>query len=395
MQLGVSNNFFIVMALSLTFFLGGVEATAFHLPVNSYLLAFGAFIVPAGRIADMYSYKRLFLVGLALFTLMSYFEGLWVSALQGIGAALFIPCIQPMIMSLFPSQKVSKALGVLMCIAGIGLALGSLLGSILWINIPIGCFAFLLIFIFYPKVEEKQSQKRVDILSLIFLVCFSFCLIGAIDIAGSLGFANKRVLGWFSAAIGFLCLFIVRQTNIRSPMIEIPFLQHHVFIMGTLFRIFMQFAFFEMIFFIDYNLFLPYALLFALFSLLGGLGSARYGIERLMYGGMWSFAIGMFLLTAIRSFTSSYWAIFLPLTLTGFGMGIFLPNNSFFTVNSLPKHYWGLGSAILYMGALISFSVAAITSSLFMTTHNLFIIALLILIPMLCYKIYHKVKTRT
>lgn len=406
----------IVFGLGLSFFLGGIDITAFNLALvwiqrdlslslsttdwvlNSYLLAFGSCIIPAGRIADIYGHRRLFLIGLGIFIFMSLVGGfsqvgwqlVWARAIQGIGTACFWPCIQVICMHIFSKEYVSKVIGYLMFFAGLGLAGGPLFGGlmlqylswryVLWINIPIGLIAFLLVYFILPHKKEEHTQSSIDFISLVLSICFCFSLIYAIDLAGNIGFDNSRVLVWFAAAIGIAWLFIVRQENTKSPLIELHLLKHAPFIMGIVFRISLQFSFFAMIFFTGYALqhilmispamaalyFLPYTVTFAFFSVLGGHLSNRYGIERLMYTGMWFMAIGIILYGITIRYSFNYWAVFVPLLLAGFGVGIFIPNNTIFAMHPLPRNYWGVGIGILYMGILLSSSVAVVVSSSFM-----------------------------
>ena len=420
--------FLIVIGLGIGYLLAGVDMTAFNLAlvwiqkdltlslsatdwvINSYFLTFAAFLVPAGRLGDIYGHKSLFLIGMTLFAISAFMGGfadkgwqlIWARGMQGIGGALFWPGIQAITMHFFSKEKVTKILGIILGIGGIGFAGGPYFSGLIlqyfswryvfWMNVPIAFLSFIIILFSLPKEVRSSRSQRLDFVGLIFLGCFCFSLVYALDLGGRIGFNDREVLGWFAATLGLIFLFVVRQDRADNPLIELPVMYSTKFFLGMLFRIAMSFTFFTILFFLGYALqhialmrpevagtyFLPFTVGFALLSVVGGFLGSRFNIKRVMYLGMYLMAIGSISLGAVIWFTLDLSYLFIPLSLAGLGLGLFLPNNSFFSVSSLPKTHWGLGTGIMYMTILIFAAVSIVVASIFMKSPGYYIVMKLI-----------------
>jgi MFS family permease len=412
----ISYPWFVIMGLGLGFLLGSFDITALSLAlvwiqkdlslslsgidwlINAYAIAFASFLIPAGRLSDIHGHRKIYLSGAILIAIASLFGGfsqnawqLVVSrALQGFASALLWPGIQSITMQIFPKKLVGRAIGVLLLLGGIGMASGPVLSgilidtfswrSVLFMNVPIAILSFLLILVFLPKDAIPKTGQKVDLLGFLFLAAFSFSLIFAIDLGGKIGFQNRETLAWLAATIGLFWLFIVREDNTDTPLIDLTKLNSTSFIMGIIFRATMAFAFFSTLFLSSYAFqhiatlspdhtgifFLPLTVTLALFSLFGGTYSERFGAENLMHIGMVCMGCGVIAFGIAIRYSLDFSAIFAPFFFMGMGLGIFIPNNTLFTVHSVPKSHWGVATGIIYMVNLIFFSIAITIASFFM-----------------------------
>src|ERR671925_78920 len=150
--------------------------------VNAYLLTFGGFLLLGGRLGDLFGHRRLFLIGIAIFTVASLLCGLANSqefliaarAVQGIGGAIVSVVVLSLIMIMFtePAER-AKAMGIVGFVLSGGGALGVLLGGVItetvawnWIflvNIPVGIAAFVWCLVLLPRGQTMPSTGRLDI----------------------------------------------------------------------------------------------------------------------------------------------------------------------------------------------------------------------------------------
>lgn len=160
----------------------GSSSTALQLIVAGYVLTFGLVLVPAGRIGDQRSRRTLFLIGLALFTLMSLLcaiapttEVLLVARLlQGVAAGIQMPQVIGLIQELFPTPRErGQAFGAFGAIIGVSVAFGPTVGGLLialggptegwrwtfWMNVPLGVAAFVLVLWMLPTVRRPSAQR--------------------------------------------------------------------------------------------------------------------------------------------------------------------------------------------------------------------------------------------
>src|SRR4026209_1993819 len=160
----------------------GFSRTSLAWVVNAYLLTFGGFLLLAGRLGDLYGHRKMFLTGIALFTVaslacgLSTTQGLLVTAraIQGFGGAIVAAVALSLIMTLFTEAgDRAKAMGVFGFVAAGGGTVGVLLGGILtdlltwhWIflvNIPVGIAVFALCVVLLPGARGQTDERRLDI----------------------------------------------------------------------------------------------------------------------------------------------------------------------------------------------------------------------------------------
>ncbi|MEU9290884.1 MFS transporter [Streptomyces sp. NPDC048275] len=209
--------------------------------VNSYALAFGGLMLLGGKAGDLFGRRRLFQVGILVFTLASLLgglapnEGLLIGAriLQGVGAALAAPSALALITTTFPVGKSrNTAMGVYAGMAGIGATAGLLLGGVLtdvlnwrwvfFVNIPIG-----LAVLAGTKtlVEAERHPGRLDVPGAITGTGGLIALVYGITRGGEHGWTNGLSLASFATAGVLLAVFLVIQSRAAEPMMPLRLLK--------------------------------------------------------------------------------------------------------------------------------------------------------------------------
>jgi EmrB/QacA subfamily drug resistance transporter len=208
--------------------------------INGYTLVFGGFLLLGGRASDLFGRRRLFLIGIVIFSVASLLNGLaqsgnWLiaaRALQGLGAALVSPAALSIITTTFAEgEERAKALGVWSAIAAGGAAFGLLLGGILtdllsweWIffvNVPIGVAAFALSTRYVPESVAPERPDSIDLPGAVSVTAGLMVLVYAIVKAEDYGWGSPRTLGLGAVAVALLVAFVLIERRSSAPLIRL------------------------------------------------------------------------------------------------------------------------------------------------------------------------------
>lgn len=208
--------------------------------VNAYTLVFGGFLLLGGRAADLIGRRRLFVVGVALFTVASLFNGLSQSStmlifgrgLQGLGAALVSPAALSIIMTTFrETGERTRALGVWSAIAAGGAAFGLLLGGILtdlaswqwcfFVNVPVGIATVLLAERFVPESRADLGHRTFDVAGATTVTAGLVIIVFSIVKAQAWGWGSGRTLGLLGTGILLLAAFFVIESRSDAPLVRL------------------------------------------------------------------------------------------------------------------------------------------------------------------------------
>jgi EmrB/QacA subfamily drug resistance transporter len=209
--------------------------------VNAYLITFGGLLLLAGRLGDLIGRKRVFMAGLALFTLaslacgLSNSQGFLIGArfVQGIGGALTSAVILGMVVTMFPKpEEQGKAIGVYSFVAAAGASLGLLLGGVVtqainwhwifFINLPIGLVTALLSVRLVPRDGEVPGLHRgVDIAGAGLVTSALMLAVYTIVKATDYGWASAHTLGFGAGALALLAAFVAREATAAEPLIPL------------------------------------------------------------------------------------------------------------------------------------------------------------------------------
>jgi EmrB/QacA subfamily drug resistance transporter len=218
----------------------GFSQTSLAWVVNAYLLTFGGFLLLGGRLGDLFGHRRLFLIGISLFTVaslacgLSTTQGLLVSAraLQGLGGAVASAVSLSLMMTLFtePAER-AKAMGVFGFVAAGGGTIGVLLGGILtdalnwhWIflvNLPIGVLVCALSLRLLPPAHLAAASRRLDVAGAITVTASLMLAVYSIVNGNQEGWTSAQTLGLLGAAVLLMALFLAIESRVRSPLMPL------------------------------------------------------------------------------------------------------------------------------------------------------------------------------
>ena len=208
--------------------------------VNAYTLMFGGFLLLGGRMSDLLGRQRLFIAGIAVFTIASLINGVAQSsdvliagrALQGLGAALVSPAALAIVTTTFAEgAERTKALGVWSAIAAGGAAAGLVIGGFLtetlswrWIffvNLPIGIAAALLSLRFVPNSRPEDRPETYDAAGAVTVTGGLLVLVFAIVKAQSYGWGSGKTGALFLLAFILLAVFVLIELRSKAPLIRL------------------------------------------------------------------------------------------------------------------------------------------------------------------------------
>lgn len=290
--------------------------------VSAYILVFASLLLAGGRMADVWGRKRLFLIGLGVFTAASLAAGAAGSvqvlvasrAVQGLGAALVTPTTLAIISATFtdPKQR-ARAVGVWGGVGAVALAVGPLLGGVIsehvswgWIfylNVPVGLVTLVLAARFVP--ESRGPRARLDVPGVVLSAGALFALTYALIEGSTLGWASAPIMAAFAAAGVLTVTFVLVEQRTRQPMVAMALFRERVFTGGILAAMLWAFGLFGIYFFTSLYLqgvlgfspteagaaFVPMALLMAVGAVLSDRAAMRFGAHR-------SVAVAMLLMAA-------------------------------------------------------------------------------------------------
>jgi len=335
--------------------------------VNAYTLTFGGFLLLGGRAADLFGRRRLFLIGVAVFSVASLLDGLATSsgmlvagrALQGLGGALVSPAALSVLTTTFAEgRERTRALGVWSAVAVGGGAVGLILGGLLtdlaswqwvfFINVPVGAAAFLLSARYVPESRGVGAHGRIDVWGAVTVTAGLIVLVYAIVNVQTAGWFSGRTLGLGAVALALLAAFLVTETRHRNPLIRLGILRTRSLAGADLVMLLVAAGMFAMFFFaslyvqnvLHYSpLKAGLAFLPVTAGIIAGAGLSqqlirRAGVRAVAIAGMAIAAVGLLLLSGVPV-AGTYVGNLLPgLVTMALGMGLtFVPVTLIATTN--------------------------------------------------------------
>jgi EmrB/QacA subfamily drug resistance transporter len=210
--------------------------------VNAYLLTFGGFLLLSGRLGDIFGYRRLFIIGIVIFTLCSLGCGLAntqtlliiARTIQGLAAAIVSAVALSLTMVLFtdPMER-AKAMGIFGFVASGGGSIGVLLGGVLtdlfswhWIflvNVPIGIAVYLMSVRLLPTEHVAPESKRLDAAGAVVITAALLLAVYAIVNGNAAGWLSTQTVGLLAAAVALIALFLGIEAKAKAPLMPLRF----------------------------------------------------------------------------------------------------------------------------------------------------------------------------
>ncbi|MDP3566402.1 MFS transporter [Sediminibacterium sp.] len=337
---------------------------------TAYLLVLAVLLIPVGRFSDIHGRKKIFWMGIIIFTISSFLAGfstsgemlLFFRIIQGIGSAMIFANVNAMVASVFPVMERGRALGIAVTGAYLGLFLGPVLGGILteslgwrsifFFNVPLGVITTYAA----SKLKEEWRPAKGENFDIIgtFILGISMVLV-------ILGLTQlPQMNGAFILSAGLISglIYYFYQNKIETPVFDLRIFKNRTFGFNSLATLISYTASYPLIFLL--SLYLQYALklnpatagivlavqplFITIFSSYAGRLSDRKDPYKLAMVGMTIVTITTFVLAFINS---HIWEILILLSLMGIGFALFGTPNNNIVFSSVKKKYFGVAGASL------------------------------------------------
>jgi EmrB/QacA subfamily drug resistance transporter len=371
----------------------GASIQSLEWTVNAYVLAYAVLLLTGAALGDRFGRKRMFVAGLALFTVASAAAALAPTtdlliaarALQGVGAAIVTPLTLTLLAEAFPKERRGLAIGVWSGISGIAVAVGPLAGGalvqgiswhwIFWINVPIGL-------VLGPLAKRYLNESRgpfgtLDLRGLVLASTGAFGIVFGLVRAQSLGWTSASILGSLIGGAALLAVFIAWELRAQEPMLPMSFFAKRSFAVTNVASLSMYFGMFGSIFFLSQYLqnvlgntplqagekLLVWTGATMVVAPLAGIFSERFGSRLFMAGGLSLQAGALGWLTLMISTHLSYSQMIIPFVMAGAGMALVFAPSANAVLSSVRTSQAGQASgannAIREVGGVLGVAVLA------------------------------------
>ncbi len=347
--------------------------------VSSYLLTLAGLLLVGGRLADLYGRRRLFVAGLAVFTLSSLAAGLAGSggvliasrAIQGIGAALLMPATLAIIMAAFTNvRERNMAIGIWAAVSALALASGPVLGGLIsqhlhwgWIfliNVPLGVITAVLSVLYVEESRAGSAIRGLDLPGLVSSAVSLFALTYALIQGNANGWTSPFILGAFALAAVAAAAFLTIESRSANPMVELSMFRQPEFSGGTGTMMIWAFGILGIYFFTSIYLqeilgfsptkaglaFVPMALTVAVFAAIAPQVENRAGAHRTVAFGMLLMVVGLVLFARL-GLHATYDSLLPGFMLFGAGAGLMNVPVTNAAMQAIPQARAGVASALL------------------------------------------------
>jgi EmrB/QacA subfamily drug resistance transporter len=355
-----------------------VSISSLEWVVTAYALTFAALLITGGKLGDLLGRRRIFIVGIAIFTLSSLACGLAPSAgfligaraVQGIGAALMNPASLSIITATFPPRERGQAIGIWAGVSAMALAIGPLVGGLIveninwnwifFINVPVGALGIVVSRLVIKESRDTSHEQSVDLPGLVASGAGLFALSYALIEGNRKGWTSPEILGLFAGAAVLLVAFVLLEKHQRLPMLDLELFRIPSFVGANLVALLVSLGMFGVFFFVSlyvqnilgYSptkagaIFLPMTALIILVAPQAGKASDRIGGRWLMGGGMTLLSISLLLYQRV-GLHSTFWTLLPAMILGGVGMATTMSPMTSAAMGAVPVDKAGVGSGVL------------------------------------------------
>jgi EmrB/QacA subfamily drug resistance transporter len=348
---------------------------------NGYLLALAVSLIIAGRLADRFGRKRLFLAGVLLFAVASTLVGLsgnigmviTFRVVQGFAGAMLQPASLAILRKAFPAEKLNMAIGIWGGSSALSIASGPIIGgllvehiswqSVFYINIPVGLITLAIGAWVIKESRDPDAGGSFDFAGVVLLAGSLFSLIWGLIKAAELGFGTALPLSFIVAAVVLGIAFVFRERSARQPLLPLKLFRSVSLSAATVLVTLAFFALFGALFFLTLYLqevhgmtpvragveLLPLTSVFVVSAPLAGLLTTRLGPRPVLVAGMLFNAVALFGLSRLQV-DSPYAHLWPWFILLGFGFGFVIVSGTEAVVGNAPVELGGVAGGLQQTG---------------------------------------------
>jgi len=320
--------------------------------VNAYTLTFAVLLLTGAALGDRFGRRRLFAIGIAIFTAASAAAALAPTigaldaarAVQGLGGAIVMPLTLTLLAAAVPEERRGVFLGAWGGISGLAVAFGPLVGGavvdgiswhwVFWLNVPVGIVLLALV----PRLRESTGPfGSVDVRGLVLASAGLFGIVWGLVRGNSVGWGSPEIAGALVAGALVTALFVAWELRAEHPMLPMRFFRNRTFALANGASLLMSFGMFGSIFLLAQFFqtvqgytplgsglrILPWTAMPMIVAPIAGALSDRIPASRIIGTGLALQAIGLGWIAAVSTPTTPYIDLVLPFAISGIGMGMF------------------------------------------------------------------------
>jgi DHA2 family methylenomycin A resistance protein-like MFS transporter len=374
-----------------------ISSTTLAWALNAYLLAVAALVVFGGQLGDVLGRRRVFILGMVLYTLAavvvassgSAFQLIGGRALQGAGSAILMPATMAILHDAFPKEKQGLVLGIWGAVGGVAFAVGPLIGGVFtdaiswrwvwWSNVPVAIVALVLAGSMLRGLPGGRKGVRFDVAGIALLAVGLFTAVLALQQGARWGWGSQSILGLLAVAALTLTAFVLVELRVKEPLVHLRLLGNRVFTAGNVGTFINSVALIGLLYFfnlyaqssvlLDYSALLagiallPFGMGIFAASLVAGRLADRIGARLPVAVGIALQAVGCFLLY-FTDVSTTYSGLWLPMLVAGVGIGMTFSTPSAAGLKAVPPDEAGEASGIINMFRYVGGSLVVVVGSL-------------------------------
>ncbi|HZT90933.1 MAG TPA: MFS transporter [Gaiellaceae bacterium] len=368
--------------------LSGLEWT-----VNAYTLTFAVLLLTGAALGDRFGRRRLFALGIGLFTIASAAAALAPTigvldaarAVQGVGGAIVMPLTLTILSAAVPPERRGVFLGAWGGISGLAVAFGPLVGGavvdgiswhwVFWLNVPVG---LVLLPLALTRLDESTGPfGRIDLRGLLLASGGLFGIVWGLVRANTVGWTSAEVVAALAGGAAVLAGFVAWELRAQHPMLPIAFFRRRTFALANVASLLMSFGMFGSVFLLAQFFqtvqhatplnsglrILPWTAMPMIVAPVAGALSDRIPPSRIIGTGLALQALGLAWIAAVSTPSLGYWSLVVPFAVSGAGMGMFFAPIANVVLSSVRGEQEGQASgvnnAIRELGGVFGVAVLA------------------------------------